>query len=129
MKKNALFEACLQNVNSEIKEEVNLNIDIANRIYDLLKAKKMTQRELAERMGKKESEISRWLTGSYGFTTKTLAKISSVLGEPIIEVKSKQESQMVVSINQIFNINNKAKNCNYIVGNMNVWSVNYAACN
>lgn len=86
MKKNPLFEQCLANVSSEVREEVRLNIDIANRIYDLLKAKKMTQREFAALMGKRESEISRWLTGTHGFTTTTLAKISAVLGEPIVEV-------------------------------------------
>lgn len=86
MKKNSLFEQCLANVLPEVREEVRLNIDIANRIYDLLKAKKMTQREFAAMMGKRESEISRWLTGTHGFTTTTLAKISAVLGEPIVEV-------------------------------------------
>ena len=68
-----------------------MNIDIANRIYDLLKAKDITQREFATRMGKRESEISRWLTGAHGFTISTLAKIAVVLGEPIIEVPRKQD--------------------------------------
>lgn len=80
MKKNPLFEQCLAGVTPETREEVRLNMDIANRIYDLLKEKKMTQREFAALMGKRESEISRWLTGSHGFTTTTLAKISAVLG-------------------------------------------------
>lgn len=63
--------------------EVSLNIDIANRIADILHEKKMTQREFASIMGKRESEVSRWLTGSHGFTTKTLAKMASVLGEDV----------------------------------------------
>mgnify|MGYP000937107545 CR=1 FL=1 len=90
MKKNALFEQCLANVAPEVQAEVSLNIDIANRINDLLREKNMTQRELAKLMGKKESEISRWLTGSHGFTTKTIAKISTVLGKPVVEVKCTQ---------------------------------------
>lgn len=72
-----------------------MNIDIANRIYDLLKVKRMTQREFAALMGKRESEISRWLTGSHGFTTTTLAKIAAVLGEPIVEVKRRPEKKYV----------------------------------
>ena len=95
MKKNPLFEQCLASVSPEVREEVRLNIDIANRIYDLLKAKKMTQREFAALMGKRESEISRWLTGSHGFTTTTLAKIAAVLGEPIIEVNRRPETKYV----------------------------------
>ena len=76
-------------------EEVSLNVDIANRIYDLLKKRKMTQREFAALMGKRESEISRWLTGSHGFTTTTLAKIATVLGEPVVEVKKAHEVKYV----------------------------------
>lgn len=95
MKKDPLFEKCLANVPKEIIEEVSINIDIANRIYDLLKKKKMTQRDFAAQMGKRESEISRWLTGAHGFTTTTLAKIAAVLGEPIVEVYGKHDSQYV----------------------------------
>lgn len=95
MKKNLLFEQCLANVAPEVREEVRLNMDIANRIYDLLKAKKMTQRQFAALMGKRESEISRWLTGSHGFTTTTLAKIAAVLGEPIVQVKREPEMKYV----------------------------------
>ena len=95
MKKNSLFDQCVANVAPEVMEEVSLNVDIANRIYDLLKEKKMTQREFAALMGKRESEISRWLTGSHGFTTTTLAKISAVLGEPVVMVKKDPQVQYV----------------------------------
>lgn len=96
MKKSKLFfEKYLSNVPSEVIERVGLNIDIANKIYDILKAKNMTQRRFAELMGKKESEISRWLTGSYGFTTNTLAKIATVLEEPIVEVYPKTNTEFV----------------------------------
>lgn len=95
MKKNSLFDQCVANVAPEVMKEVSLNVDIANRIYDLLKEKKMTQREFAALMGKRESEISRWLTGSHGFTTTTLAKIAAVLGEPIVTVKKDPQAQYV----------------------------------
>lgn len=87
MKKNAIFEQCLANVSPEIKMEVRLNMDIANKIADILKTKNMTQRDLAALMDKKESEVSRWLTGSHGFTTKTIARISAALGEDIVETR------------------------------------------
>lgn len=95
MKKNSLFDQCVANVAPEVMKEVSLNVDIANRIYELLKEKKMTQREFAALMGKRESEISRWLTGSHGFTTTTLAKIAAVLGEPIVMVKKDPQVQYV----------------------------------
>lgn len=95
MKKNTLFDKCVANVAPEVMEEVSLNVDIANRIYDILKKKKMTQREFAALMGKRESEISRWLTGSNGFTTTSLAKIAAVLGETVVEVKKDPEVRYV----------------------------------
>ena len=96
MRRDPLFEECLANVPAEVFAEVNLNIDIANRIADILHEKKMTQREFASLMGKRESEVSRWLTGSHGFTTKTLANMASVLGEDIIEVKKHKAPQIIV---------------------------------
>ncbi len=96
MRRDPLFEECLANVPAEVFAEVNLNIDIANRIADILHEKKMTQREFASLMGKRESEVSRWLTGAHGFTTKTLAKMTSVLGEDIIEVKKHKAPQIIV---------------------------------
>lgn len=86
MKRNLLFDECVASVPSDVRAEVSLNMDIANRITDLLKEKNMTQRDLAKRMDKRESEVSRWLGGSHGFTVSTLAKIEAALGEPIIEV-------------------------------------------
>lgn len=114
-----LSDKCVANVAPEVMEEVSLNVDIANRIYDLLKKRKMTQREFATLMGKRESEISRWLTGSHGFTTTTLAKIAAVLGEPVIEVKKTPEVKYVFIPAQGFitpsdsydgNFNNQSRN-------------------
>jgi transcriptional regulator with XRE-family HTH domain len=37
-------------------------------------------------MGKKPSEISKWLNGEHNFTLRSLAKLEAELGEPIITV-------------------------------------------
>lgn len=113
MKIDSLFKECLSNVAPNVRLEVRLNMDIANRIYDILQEKNMTQREFATLMGKRESEISRWLTGSHGFTTTTIAKITAVLNEPIIEVKSKPRIQYVfIPINNYIQLSSKDE-CNY----------------
>jgi hypothetical protein len=44
---------------------------------------------LARMLDKKASEISKWLTGTHTFITKTIAKIEVALGEDIIHVESK----------------------------------------
>ncbi|MCH5328868.1 MAG: helix-turn-helix transcriptional regulator [Coprobacter sp.] len=93
----------------EIMEEVSLNIDIANRISDILRAKGITQRKFAEMMGKRESEISRWLKGTHGFTTKTLAKISAILGERIIDIPHKESSYVVIPLSSYVTLKSTAQ--------------------
>lgn len=84
MTTNPLFRECLSKVSDKTRTEFNLSFEIADRIDAILKRKGMTQKELAIKMGKRESEISKWLTGRHNFTTNTIAGISSALGEPII---------------------------------------------
>ncbi len=83
---NPLFRECLAQVSEKTRAEFNLSFEIADRIDAILKAKGMSQKELARKMGKRESEVSRWLTGRHNFTTNTLADISLALGEPIVSV-------------------------------------------
>ncbi|MBQ2176663.1 MAG: helix-turn-helix transcriptional regulator [Alphaproteobacteria bacterium] len=83
---NPLFRVCLAQVSEKTRAEFNLSFEIADRIDAILKEKGLTQKELAKKMGKRESEVSRWLTGRHNFTTNTLADISLALGEPIIIV-------------------------------------------
>ena len=83
---NPLFRECLAQVSEKTRAEFNLSFEIADRIVAVLKKQGLTQKELAARMGKRESEVSRWLTGRHNFTTNTLADISLALGEPIVSV-------------------------------------------
>lgn len=84
MKTNPIFRECLSEVSDKTRAEFNLSFEIADRIDHILKIKGMTQKDLAAKMGKRESEVSKWLTGRHNFTTNALAGISSALGEPII---------------------------------------------
>lgn len=83
---NALFRQCLAEIPEEVKAEFDLSFGIADRLNALLKEKGISQRELANRMGKRESEVSKWLTGRHNFTMRTIAQISAVLNAPLIEV-------------------------------------------
>ena len=86
MKTNALFQSCLSDVKEDVKAEIDLSFSIVDIIDTLLKEKGMTQRELAEALGKNEAEVSRWMRGTHNFTIRTLAKISNVLGVPIVSI-------------------------------------------
>lgn len=68
-----------------------MNFDISERIHAILTKKGMTQKQLAKKMNKRESEVSKWLTGRHNFTVATIALISQALGEDIIRVVKRRK--------------------------------------
>ncbi|MBO4574178.1 MAG: helix-turn-helix transcriptional regulator [Bacteroidales bacterium] len=90
MIQNKLFRECLAAIPEDRMAEFDLSFAIAERIVEILKTKGMTRRDLANKLGKRESEISKWLTGRHNFTISTLSHISWALGEEIIMVARKQ---------------------------------------
>lgn len=86
MIQNVLFRECMAAVPAEQKAEFELEFGIAERISDVLKAKNLTQKDFAQRLHKRESEISKWLTGRHNFTMQTIAKIETALGCKIINI-------------------------------------------
>lgn len=79
----------LEETPEEIKIFVRQYTDIVLRIYQILEAKGYTQKDLADKMKKKPSEINKWLKGNHNLTLKTLAKLEAELGEPIIHTSKK----------------------------------------
>ena len=54
-------------------------LEIAYQILKLRKQKRLSQAELAKRIGTKQSNIARMEAGQQNFTTDTLQRIASVL--------------------------------------------------
>ncbi len=86
MIRNDLFRQCLAAIPAEQKAEFELSYGIAERISEILKSKGLTQKEFARHLNKRESEISKWLTGRHNFTMQTIAKIETALGCKLIDV-------------------------------------------
>ena len=64
---------------------------IALAILRTLRAKKMSQKELAERIGVSPQQISKIVKGGENLTLETIAKLEAALGEILIEVLSRSE--------------------------------------
>ena len=73
-------------VPTEIKEEINLSFAISNKIYSLMQERGLSKKQFAVQLGKRPSEITRWLSGQHNFTISTLAMLSVFFGESIITV-------------------------------------------
>ena len=56
-----------------------VDYEIINKIKAALNRKGMTQRQLAERLGKDETVVSRWLAGKVGVGMASLKQIASIL--------------------------------------------------
>ena len=86
MKRSNLISERRRAVDPETRRQVALSFQIVDRIHEILVGKGLKQKDLAARLGKNESEISKWMRGTHNFTIDTLASIEDALGEPVISV-------------------------------------------
>lgn len=87
MKKTGeLFREAVANVPGDVQLEIGWSFAISDKIADALEKKGMTQKMFAKQIGKTETEVSRWLSGTHNFTLRTIARISYVLGIDMINV-------------------------------------------
>ena len=77
----------LSDISPEERAEARLSFQISNRLDFLMKEKGLSKKQLADAIGKRPSEITRWLSGEHNFTISTLAMLSSFFGQPIIAVE------------------------------------------
>lgn len=90
MKKNKKLEAIRKKTPRHVKLLIDHSLAVADRINEILERKTLSQRNLAERLGKSESEISKWMRGTHNFTLKTIARLEAELGEPIFAVATRK---------------------------------------
>lgn len=92
-----VLKGALKEVPEVITRETELAFDIVKRIYDILSRKGWTQADLAKAAHKTEAEVSRWLSGTYNFTIRSLALIESATGEKIVSVNQYRKPSELVS--------------------------------
>lgn len=86
------------NTPKEVKLMIDHSFAIVDRIDEIMRKKNISQRQLAEMLGKKESEVSKWMRGTHNFTIKTIAKLEAVLGEPIFQVAPKTPVVHIINV-------------------------------
>jgi len=81
-------KSVVQRLRERVKPEnrifVRKNLDISNQVYVLLEQKGWSQKDFAQKLGKNESEVSKWLTGLHNITLQSIAKMEAVLEADII---------------------------------------------
>ncbi len=86
-KENPIKNWLAENADPAITKTVKKNLAIANRIGEVLKKKGLKPIDLATKLGKNKSEISKWLSGQHNFTTKTICKIEVALECELISIE------------------------------------------
>lgn len=89
-KKNTFLEELRKEITAEDRIFTTNYYDLVIRINELLDRKEWTQKDFAEKLDKRPSEISKWLNGSHNLTLKSIAKMEAVLGERLIVVPQRK---------------------------------------
>jgi ribosome-binding protein aMBF1 (putative translation factor) len=71
-------------ITPERREQSKKRMLLAARIDDKIRERGLSNQEFAYMMGKKPSEISKWLSGTHNFTTETLWEIERVLNIQLV---------------------------------------------
>ena len=90
MKKNKIMDEIRSSISPEMKLQMELSVAIANRIYEILEEKGLSQKDFARMMGKTETEERRWLSGTHNLTMATICKISATLEADVIKVADEE---------------------------------------
>ncbi len=73
-------------VPAEIDRFVKRNLAIVDRIAETLTDLGWSQNELARQLGKRPSQVSKWMTGLQNMTLATISELETVLGVELLAV-------------------------------------------
>ena len=87
MKRTAkTLDEMLGTIPEAVKNEVDLSFQISDRIDERMHQRGLTKKQFADAIGRRPSEITKWLSGQHNFTISTLGMLSAFFGQPIVTV-------------------------------------------
>lgn len=84
------FDEGIANMPADSRIFVDKSLEIADYIFRLMEEKGLKQKDLADKMGKSEAEVSKILGGMHNLTLRSIAKLEAALGEVIVCTPAKQ---------------------------------------
>ena len=95
MKENMIDTWLDKHGDPEIEKFVEKNLAMAEKVNAILKERGISKAEFAEDLGKKPSEVSKWLSGMHNLTFKSIIKMETKLGVDLINIESVTEYKYV----------------------------------
>jgi len=86
------FNNMVADTSPEIQGEVAMEFTLSNRINELMVEKGLSKVEFARAIGKRPSEVTKWLSGQHNFTVRTLALLSAFFGESLVSIETSEHS-------------------------------------
>ena len=91
---SAILDEIFAEITPEEFEKTRKRMLLAARIDDAIKAKGWKKRDLAMKMKKQPSVITKWLSGTHNFESDTLFELEYHLGINLVQVEEKQMEQI-----------------------------------
>lgn len=89
-----IINNAFRNIDPRNKKFIEKNMDIVEEVYSIMEQKGIdSQKELAALCGKKESELSKLLSGMQNMTLRSITALEVALGEDIILVSHKAKER------------------------------------
>ncbi len=99
-----LLDNLLAEITPEQQARTDRKMRIACMIDDAMKDKGYGKKQFADKVGRKPSEITKWLSGTHNFTIETLSDIERVLEVRILNLSSRNKSKTNISGNVLANL-------------------------
>lgn len=96
-----IMEQVSNETSSKDAEKIRNKMLLAAKIEDALKAKGWKKLDLANRLNKKPSVITKWISGTHNFTTETLWDIEKLLGINLINITNHKNKDIGFSLKGI----------------------------
>ena len=77
------------------KQQITNKMSLAARLDDLITSRGWGKSEFAEKVNKRPSEITKWLSGTQNFTMDILSEIALALNLPISELFAPKQIQII----------------------------------
>lgn len=88
--RSSVLQELLDETPKDLRLMLKMHAQISMRVKELMDEAGISQKELAERMGKKPSELNKWLKSGHNMTLRSMAKLQIALEKVVIQVPTER---------------------------------------
>lgn len=113
---NTLAKDIMASTPPVVIRRIETRMLVAKMLHDYLGIRGITQQDLAGKMGKQPSEVSKWLSGNHNFTIDTLSDIGFYLDTDFLIRRDEMHIFRCIKVMQISRPNTKTGNFGTLIG-------------